>query len=86
MQRYARQTEESVIATDGRSGLDSTLSVTAARSTGPNKKGKLCTSFPRGSAIWINGRDGHIERWARLLVGAPAPRARYPVWEFTAST
>jgi hypothetical protein len=68
-QRYMRQTEGSLIATEGQSDLDTTLPATA-RSTGFTKDGNtLYAVASKPSAIWVQRADQRVERWARIKPG-----------------
>ena len=68
-QRYLRETEGSLIATDGRSDLDTALPADA-RSTGFTKDGNtLYADASQPSAIWVQRPNQRVERWARLKIG-----------------
>lgn len=68
-QRYVRQTDGSLMETDGQSDLETTLPA-KARPTGLNKDGNsLYAITPKPSAIWFLRADQRIERWARLGPG-----------------
>ena len=65
-QRFVRDTEGSLMKTDGQSDLDTTLPADA-RSTGLNKDGNtLYAIASKPAAIWIQRADQRVERWARL--------------------
>ncbi len=68
-QRYVRQTEGSLMTTDGQSDLDTTLPA-KAWPTGLNKDGNsLYAITSKPSAIWVRRADQRVERWARLAPG-----------------
>ena len=64
--RYMRDTTGSQLESDGVSDLRTELPKRAV-STGIHREGNTIHAIPsKGSAIWIQRADGHIERWPRL--------------------
>ena len=69
-QRYMRETEGSLIATEGQSDLAAALPA-AARFTGFHKDGNtLYAVASKPSAVWVQRSNQRVERWARIKSGA----------------
>jgi len=68
-QRYMRETEGSLIATEGQSDLAAILPA-ADRFTGFTRTATPCTpSLHKPSAVWVQRSDQRVERWARTRPG-----------------
>lgn len=67
--RFVRDTEGSLMATDGASDLDTSLPA-SAENTGINKDGNsIYADVTEPDAIWVRRGSGKVERWARLGAG-----------------